>query len=227
MESTFKLINKHKIKTLEEETMLGLYDIIERMYKHAVKDYINVISYYYDEDFDKPKSEVEFNKIFTKNFFEMFEHIKDDLEYRVQNLKLKLMKRFDIESDFKELLSESESESESESDDKKRKTKNLKPIPGRPIEFKLTDDDKLEIDSKCLTNVEDPDESESESESENKKIKTLNSKPKIRFKLSEDGKLEFDNGITKTTNFKILGPPIELKLAYDGDEPKSESEIDN
>ena len=64
MELTFKLIIEHKIKTLEEETMLGLYDIIDRMHKHAVKDYINVISCYFDEDLDKPKSEVEFNKIF-------------------------------------------------------------------------------------------------------------------------------------------------------------------
>ena len=40
MSSTFKLITEHKIKTLEEETMLGLYDIIDRMHKHAVKDYI-------------------------------------------------------------------------------------------------------------------------------------------------------------------------------------------
>ena len=115
MSSTFKLITEHKIKTLEEETMLGLYDIIDRMHKHAVEDYINVISCYYDEDLDEVKSEVEFNKIFKKNVFEMFEHIKDDLEYRVQDLKLQLMKRFDIESDFKELLSESESESESKS----------------------------------------------------------------------------------------------------------------
>ena len=123
MELTFKLIIEHKIKTLEEETMLGLCDIIDRMHKHAVKDYINVISCYYDEDLDKVKSEVEFNKIFKKNFFEMFEHIKDDLEYRVQDLKLQLMKRFDIESDLKELLSESESEIDNE----KIKTSNPKP----------------------------------------------------------------------------------------------------
>ena len=192
MESTFKLTNEHKIKTLEEETMLGLYNIILRMHKHAVKDYINVISCYYNEDLDELKSEVEFNKIFRENFLKMFEHIEGDLQYRLKNLKLQLMKRFDIESKSE---SESESESDSESD-----YKNLKPIPGRPIEFKLTDDGKSEIDSKCLTNVEDPDESESESESdsesENKKIKTPNLKP-IILKLLEDGKLEFDNGIIK------------------------------
>ena len=70
------------------------------------------------------KSEVEFDKIFRKNFFEMFEHIESDLQYRVKNLKLQLMKRFDIESDFKELLSESESESESEIDNEKIKNSN-------------------------------------------------------------------------------------------------------
>ena len=115
MSSTFKLITEHKIKTLEEETMLGLYDIIERMHKHAVKDYINVISCYYDEDLDEVKSEVEFNKIFRENFFKMFEHIEGDLQYRVKNLKLQLMKRFDIESEVEESSSESESESENES----------------------------------------------------------------------------------------------------------------
>ena len=53
----------------------------------------------------------------------MFEHIEDDLEYRVQDLKLQLMKRFDIESDSKELSSESESEIDNE----KIKTSNPKP----------------------------------------------------------------------------------------------------
>ena len=126
MNLTFKLIIEHKIKTLEEETMLGLYDIIDRMHKHAVNDYINVISCYYDEDLDQPKSEFEFNKIFKKNFFEMFEYIKGDLQYRVQDLKFQLMKRFDIESDVEELLSDSksESESESETDNEKIKTSN-------------------------------------------------------------------------------------------------------
>ena len=76
MELTFKLIIEHKIKTLEEETMLGLYDIIDRMHKHAVKDYINVISCYYDEDLDKVKSEVEFNKIFKKIFLKCLNILK-------------------------------------------------------------------------------------------------------------------------------------------------------
>ena len=188
MNLTFKLNIDHKIKTLEEETMLGLYDIISRMHKHAVGDDINVISCYYDEDLDKVKSEVEFDKIFKKNLYRMFDCIEYDFKIRLRNLKLKLIKRFDIEFNTEEFFgnyygkSESESESDSESDDKKIKTKNLKPIPGRPIEFKLTDDGKSEIDSKCLTNVEDPDESESESESDseseseidNEKIKNSN-----------------------------------------------------
>ena len=108
MKLNSKVITKHKIKTLEEETMLGLYNIIDRMHKHAVEDYIHVISCYYDEDFKKVKNTVEFNKIFRKIFFDMFEHIEDDLQYRLKDLKLKLMKRFDIES-----------KSESEIDNKK------------------------------------------------------------------------------------------------------------
>ena len=123
MNLSFKLMIKHKIKTLEEETMLGLYDIILRMHKHAVNDYINVINYYCDdddeemnEDDDKAKNECEIDEIFRKIFFEMFEHIESDLQYRVKNLKSKLMKRFEIKSDVEKLLSKSESESESESE---------------------------------------------------------------------------------------------------------------
>ena len=186
MELTFKLIIENKIKTLEEETMLGLYNIILRMHKHAVKDYINVISYYYDEDLDKPKSEFEFNKIFRENFFEMFEHIEEDLKYRLKDLKFELIKRFDIKLDVSESLSDSESESESDSESESEiENKKIKKILGRPIEFKLTDD------GKCLTNIEDPDKSESESEIENKKIKKILGCP-IEFKLTKDGKLEFD-----------------------------------
>ena len=76
MNSTHKLMIEHKIKTLEEETMLGLYDIIDRMHKHAVNDYINVISCYYDEDLDQPKSESEFDKIFKKIFLKCLNILK-------------------------------------------------------------------------------------------------------------------------------------------------------
>ena len=118
-ELAFKVIIEHKIKSLEEETMLGLYDIIDRMHKHAIEDYINIISYYYDEDLDEVKSEVEFNKIFRKNFFEMFEHIENDLHNRVIDLKSELIKRFEID-----VYSKSESDSESDSKSENEKIKN-------------------------------------------------------------------------------------------------------
>ena len=118
-ELAFKVIKEHKIKTLEEETMLGLYDIIDRMHKHAIQDYINIISSYYDDDVDKIKSEIEFNKLFKKNFLEMFEHIQGDLKYRVKDLKSQLIKRFEID-----FSSESESDSESEYEIDNEKIKN-------------------------------------------------------------------------------------------------------
>ena len=178
MSSTFDLIIKHKIKTLEEETILGLYNIILRMHKHAVEDYINVISCYYNEDLEEAKSEVEFEKIFKKNFFEMFVHIEEDLQYRVKKLKLELMKRFDIEPNAEELLSDSESDSEnySESDDKKIKNKNLTPTLGNINELiptadksksdseieipiiKMTKDGKLEFNGKWINKIEDINE---------------------------------------------------------------------
>ena len=121
MSLTFKVIIEHTIKTLEEETMLGLFDIITKMHKHTVQDHTHATSCYYDEDLDDFKTEVEFNKIFTTNFFEMFEHIEDDFKYRLENLKFELMKRFDINSDGSSVASinlESESECESECDNK-------------------------------------------------------------------------------------------------------------
>ena len=137
MSSTFDLIIKHKIKTLEEETMLGLYNIISHMHKHAVEDYINVISCYYDVDPDEVKSEYEFNKIFRKNFFEMFVHIEEDFQHRVNRLKSELIKRFDIESEVEESSSESDSEfgSESDSESENDKENDTKPAIETPIKF--------------------------------------------------------------------------------------------
>ena len=157
MSLTFDLIIEHKIKTLEEETMLGLYDIINRMHKHAVRDYINVISCYFDEDSDKPQTEVQFDETFRKNVFEMFEHIEDDLKYRLKNLKLKLIKRFDIQ--LESIESESESESESEIENEKIKIPNSNEIKSKPtadeIKSKPTDDSNSDIDVKSITNDED------------------------------------------------------------------------
>ena len=177
----------------------------------------------------------------------MFEHIKGDLKYRVQDLKLQLMKRFDIESDVEESFSDSESESESESEieNEKIKTPNLKSIFGPPgIELKLTADGDLDIDGKCLTNVEDLDKPKSDSEIENEKIKSTIGLP-IRFKITKDGKLEFngkwinniedideikskyDIDIIKiiSENSRFFGIPIGMENLID--EPKSESESDD
>ena len=138
MESTIsfaiKKMLEHKTKTLEEETMLGLYDIIGRMHKHTVGDYIALINP--DEDDNQIINEPEFNERFKKNFFEMFKHIEDDLEYRVQDLKSKLMKRFDIEE------SSIESESESESENIEIKNKYFKSIFEKNMKLKLLDYDK-------------------------------------------------------------------------------------
>ena len=63
---TCKIMIEHKIKELEEETMLGLYNIILDMHKHLVKDYMDVINNKCknDEEID----ELEIDKIFKQIF---------------------------------------------------------------------------------------------------------------------------------------------------------------
>ena len=118
-----KYFNKriqHRIETLEKETIFGIYEIIDKMHKHAIKDYIQVIDCYYNEDLHKVKSETEFEKIYSKEFHSMFEHIAEDFEWRLKDLKVELMKRLDIKPRIKNKLNviqeENESENESESE---------------------------------------------------------------------------------------------------------------
>ena len=110
---------KHRIEILEKETLFGIYEIIDRMHKHAIKDYIQVIDRYYSEDIDKIKSESEFEKIYSKEFHSMFEHIAEDFQWRLKDLKVELMKRLDIKPRIKNKLNviQEENESENESDD--------------------------------------------------------------------------------------------------------------
>ena len=110
---------KHRIEILEKETLFGIYEIIDRMHKHAIKDYIQVIDCYYSEDIDKIKSESEFEKIYSREFHSMFEHIAEDFQWRLKDFKVELMKRLDIKPRIKNKLNviQEENESENESDD--------------------------------------------------------------------------------------------------------------
>ena len=125
-ENYFEKRLKHRIEILEKETLFGIYEIIDRMYKHAIKDYIQVIDCYYSEDIDKIKSESEFEKIYSKEFHSMFEHIAEDFQWRLKDLKVELMKRLDIKKQVITEENESDHESNSESDNESENEPNAK-----------------------------------------------------------------------------------------------------
>ena len=112
---------KRASTVLEKETLFGIYEIIDRMHKHAIKDYIQVIDCYYSEDIEEIKSESEFEKIYSKEFHSMFDHIAEDFKWRLKDLKVELIKRLDIQPHIPNKLDvieeESDDKPENESDD--------------------------------------------------------------------------------------------------------------
>ena len=113
-ENNFEKKYERRIESFEKETLLGIFEIINKMHKHAIEDYKNVIGCYLTEDLEEIKSDTEFEKIYSEQFHLMFEHIAEDFQWRLEDLKSELEKRLDIryknESD-----NESEDESENES----------------------------------------------------------------------------------------------------------------
>ena len=99
------------------ETLLGLIDIIDKMHKHSIEDYKNEISCVFDEDII---SDHKFEKVYTKQFHLMFDHIEEEFIHRLINLKCKLMKRLDIKPRIINKLNviQEENECDNESDNK-------------------------------------------------------------------------------------------------------------
>ena len=121
-ENYFEKSYERRIESFEKETLLGIFEIINKMHKHAIEDYKNVIDAELTEEEGKITDSIKFEKVYSKQFYLMFEHIAEDFQLRLKDLKSELEKRLDIryknesnnESD-NESESESESHSESES----------------------------------------------------------------------------------------------------------------
>ena len=152
-ENYFEKKYERRIESFEKETLLGIFEIIDKMHKHAIEDYKNVIDAELTEEDGKITDSIKFEKVYSKQFYSMFEHIAEDFQWRLKDLKSELEKRLDIryknesnnesdnESDNKsDNESESESKSESESESKKM-TKKINPLKGRI----LTDKEKSEF----------------------------------------------------------------------------------
>ena len=113
-ENYFEKRLERRIESFEKETLLGLFDIIDKMHKHSIEDYKNVINYHLNDENGKITDSIKFEKVYSKQFYSMFEHIAEEFQWRLKDLKSELEKRLDIryknESD-NELEDESDSES--------------------------------------------------------------------------------------------------------------------
>ena len=139
MKTTPKKESNAELKALKKKLFSGYLKLLIKC-KHSIEDYKNVIDCYYTEDLEKIKSTQEFEKIYSVQFHSMFEHISEEFQWRLKDLKKELMKRLDIkkqdskklqviteenESD-NEVESKSESESESESENESKQKQSFK-----------------------------------------------------------------------------------------------------
>ena len=123
----------------KKETLLGIFEIIDKMRKHSIRDYKNEIDdYLTEEDNEQIKSETELEKIYSEQFHLMFEHIAEDFKIRLKKLKCELMKRLNIKPRIINKLNviqeenESENKSENECDnesDNESNNEGIKKIP--------------------------------------------------------------------------------------------------
>ena len=119
-ENYFEKKYERRIESFEKETLLGIFEIIDKMHKHSIEDYKNVIDgYLTEEDDEQIKSDIEFEKIYSEQFHLMFQHIAEDFKIRLKELKCELMKRLDIKPRIIKKLNviQEENESDSESSD--------------------------------------------------------------------------------------------------------------
>ena len=66
---------ERRIESFEKETLLGIFEIIDKIHKHSIKDYKKIIDHHLTEDLKELKSDLEFEKIYSEKFHLMFKHI--------------------------------------------------------------------------------------------------------------------------------------------------------
>ena len=93
------------------------------MHKHSIEDYKNVIDAELTEEDGKITDSRKFEKVYSKQFYSMFEHIAEEFQWRLKDLKSELEKRLDIR-----YKNESDNESEDESDNESEDESKLPPF---------------------------------------------------------------------------------------------------
>ena len=84
---------ERRIESFEIETLLGLIEIIDKMHKHSIEDYKNVIDYHLNDENGKITDDIKFEKVYSKQFELMFEKIHEQFKIRLKDLKSELIKK--------------------------------------------------------------------------------------------------------------------------------------
>ena len=123
-EGYFEKKYERRIESFEKETLLGLIEIIDKMHKHSIEDYKNVIDYHLNDENGKITDGIKFEKVYSEQFKLMFEDIAKEFKIRLKDLKSELIKKLNIKS-YNELdVIPEENESNNESN---KKIPELKP----------------------------------------------------------------------------------------------------
>ena len=96
-ENYFEKKYERRIESFEKETLLGIFEIIDKMHKHSIEDYKNLIDAELTEEDGKITDSIKFEKVYSKQFYLMFEDIAEQFQCRLNDLKSELEKRLDIQ----------------------------------------------------------------------------------------------------------------------------------
>ena len=121
-ENYFEKKYERRIESFEKETLSGLIEIIDKIRKHSIEDYKNVIDYHLNDENEEITDSIKFEKVYSEQFYFMFDDIAEEFKYRLKTLKYELIKKLDIKKrDIKKLqviTEENESEKKDTVEDK-------------------------------------------------------------------------------------------------------------
>ena len=133
-ESYFKKKYELRIVCFEIETLLGMVRTIDKMHKHSIENYKNVIDRYSNCENGIITDLIKFRIEHSEQFYLIFDNIAEEFQNRLKTLKRELIKKLDIKKleikKLKAITEENESESESESEsDNESNNESIKKIP--------------------------------------------------------------------------------------------------
>ena len=132
-ENYFEKKYERRIESFEKETLLGIFEIIDKMHKHSIEDYKNVIDYHLNDENGEITDSMKFEKVYSEQFYLIFDYIAEEFQHRLETLKHELIKRLDIKKlDIKKLqviTEENESENESENEVDNESESELSKLP--------------------------------------------------------------------------------------------------